>query len=188
LLFSLLANAQALPPEKFSYQAIIRNSSNQLLINQNVGIRISILAVVMGSENAEFIETHTATTNQNGLLSIQIGNGKPVTGDLLSAINSNAQSKKIKCEIDPTGGTNYTIISKEQLLSVPYALKANSAYHTNNADFATTATTANSVAGIAGTQGYIPVFGTNNGLGNSGIFNDNESGNVGIQNQSPLVA
>lgn len=194
LFFVLNANAQALPPEKFSFQAVVRNSSNQLIANKNVGVRLSILSVVMGSENAEFIETHTVTTNQNGLFSIQIGNGTIVSGSLLTAVNSNGQSKKIKCEIDPTGGTNYTIVSNEQLLSVPFALKSNSAVYANNADFATTATTAstatsaNSVVGIAGNNGFVPVFGANNALGNSAVFNDTESGNVGIHNQNPLVA
>jgi microcystin-dependent protein len=42
-------------------------------------------------------------------------------------MSSNASSKKLKCEIDPTGGTNYTIVSNEQLLSVPFAIKSNSA-------------------------------------------------------------
>jgi hypothetical protein len=192
--FVLNANAQAFSPEKFSFQAVVRNSSNQLIANQNIGLRISILSVVMGSENAEFIETHTATTNQNGLFSIQIGNGTNFSGALSTAMNSSAQSKKIKCEIDPNGGNNYTIVSSEPLLSVPYALKSNSAVYANNADFATTATTAstatsaNSVVGIAGNKGFVPVFGDNNALGNSAVFNDTESGNVGIHNQNPLVA
>ena len=192
--YFLNSNAQALPPEKFSFQAVVRNSNNQIIANKNVGVRLSILSVVMGSENAEFIETHTVATNQNGLFSIQIGNGTMVSGSLLTAVNSNGQSKKIKCEIDPTGGTNYTIVSNEQLLSVPYALKSNSAVYANNADFATTATTAstatsaNSVVGIAGNNGFVPVFGDNNALGNSAVFNDTESGNVGIHNQNPLVA
>jgi hypothetical protein len=109
-------------------------------------------------------------------------------------MSSNASSKKLKCEIDPTGGTNYAIVSNEPLLSVPYALKSNAAVYANNADFATTATnattatSANSVVGIAGNSGFIPVFGENNALGNSAVFNDAESGNVGIHNQNPLVA
>ncbi len=186
--YFLNANAQALPPEKFSFQAVVRNAGNQLVANQTIGLRISVLSVVMGSETPEFVETHTATTNQNGLFSVQIGNGTTVSGALITAMNSNAQSKKIKCEIDPTGGTNYTIISNEPLLSVPYALKSNSAVYANNADFATTAATANSVTGIAGNSGFISAFGANNTLGNSAIYNDAESGNIGIQNQNPVVA
>ncbi len=188
----LTGNAQA--PNKFSFQAVVRNSSNQLIANQTVGVKISLISVVMSSENAEFEETHTVTTNANGLFSLKVGEGTLVSGDFISAMSSVASSKKIKCEIDPTGGTNYTIESNEQLLSVPYALKANNATYANNADFATnatnatSATSANSVVGIAGNEGSIPVFGKNNTLGNSTIYNESESGNVGIYNQNPIVA
>lgn len=128
--FFLNANAQA--PNKFSFQAVVRNASNNLITNQSVGVKISLISVVMGTENAEFVETHTVTTNVNGLVSLQIGNGTTLSGDFSTAMSSNAQSKKIKCEIDPTGGTNYTIISNEQLLSVPYALFANTAGSTTS--------------------------------------------------------
>lgn len=129
-IYFLNANAQA--PNKFSFQAIVRNSSNQLITNQPVGVKISLISVVMSTENAEFVETHTVTTNANGLFSLKVGEGTLVSGDFATAMNSNAYSKKIKCEIDPTGGTNYTIVSNEQLLSVPYALFANTAASTTS--------------------------------------------------------
>jgi trimeric autotransporter adhesin len=130
ILFFLNANAQV--PNKFSFQAVVRNSSNQLITNQSVGVKISLISVVMGTENAEFEETHTVTTNANGLFSLKVGEGALVSGDFTTAMSSSAQSKKIKCEIDPTGGTNYTIVSNEQLLSVPYALFANTAASTTS--------------------------------------------------------
>lgn len=132
ILFFLNGNAQA--PNKFSFQAVVRNTSNQLITNQQVGVRISLISVVMGTENAEYVETHTILTNANGLLSLTVGEGTLVSGDFTTAMDSNASSKKIKCEIDPIGGTNYTIISNEQLLSVPYALKSNTASFAENVD------------------------------------------------------
>jgi microcystin-dependent protein len=132
ILFFLNGNAQA--PNKFSFQAVVRNTSNQLITNQQVGVKISLISVVMGTENAEYVETHTILTNANGLLSLTVGEGTLVSGDFTTAMNSNASSKKIKCEIDPTGGNNYTIISNEQLLSVPYALKSNTASFAENVD------------------------------------------------------
>jgi microcystin-dependent protein len=128
-LYFLTGNAQS--PNKFSFQAVVRNTSNQLVTNQSVGVKISLISVVMGTENAEFEETHTVATNANGLFSLKVGEGTLVSGDFSAAMSSAAQSKKIKCEIDPTGGTNYTIVSNEQLLSVPYALKANTASTAN---------------------------------------------------------
>ena len=129
-LYFITGNAQA--PNKFSFQAVVRNTSNQLITNQSVGVKISLISVVMSSETAEFEETHTVTTNANGLFSLKVGEGTLVSGDFSGAMSSAASSKKIKCEIDPTGGTNYTIVSNEQLLSVPYALFANTAAFTTS--------------------------------------------------------
>lgn len=118
--FGLMAQA----PQKFSYQTVIRNSGGQLLANQLVGIKISVL---QGSENGivVFAERHTPTTNANGLASLQIGTGTVLNGSF-SNINWAQGPYFITTETDPNGGTNYTIVSTQQLLSVPYALHANS--------------------------------------------------------------
>jgi hypothetical protein len=50
-----------------SYQAVIRNSSNALINNQLVGMKISILQN-SPTGNAVYVETQTPTTNTNGLV------------------------------------------------------------------------------------------------------------------------
>ena len=122
LLFCIIVFAQA--PEKFSYQAVIRNASNALITNANVGMKISILKTSV-SGTVVYSESQTAMTNINGLVSIQIGAGTPITGTI-AGINWGADSYYIKTETDPAGGTNYTIAGTTQLLSVPYALYTNS--------------------------------------------------------------
>jgi len=117
---SLTVMAQA--PDKISYQAIVRNSSDQILANQSVGIQISLLEGST-SGNAIYVETQNPTTNNNGLLSIEIGTGTNTTG-IFSDIDWGNNLYFIKTEIDPTGGTNYTITGISQLMSVPYALYA----------------------------------------------------------------
>ena len=109
-------------PQRFSYQAVIRNSSNQLLINQQVSVRISIL---QGSEsgNVIFSEIHTPTTNNNGLITIQVGAGTNISGNI-NVINWANGPYFIQSETDPNGGVTYSIASLSQLLSVPYALYA----------------------------------------------------------------
>ena len=118
----LLINSSifAQAPQKMSYQAVIRNSNDSLLISTPVGMRISI---VQSSPTGTVVysETQTATTNANGLVSLQIGMGTVVSGTFAS-IDWAAGPYYVKTETDLTGGTNYTIISSNELLSVPYAL------------------------------------------------------------------
>ncbi|HET8809476.1 MAG TPA: tail fiber domain-containing protein [Flavobacteriaceae bacterium] len=113
-------NLQAQAPEKFNYQGIARASNGDPLTNQNLGIQISILN---SSSTALYVERHTATTNDFGLYTLQIGDGTPVTGTM-AGVNWSGGNKSIKVEIDPNGGTSYTDLGTTELLSVPYALYA----------------------------------------------------------------
>ncbi|MFN9583336.1 MAG: hypothetical protein ACK566_11830, partial [Bacteroidota bacterium] len=118
----ITAGVMAQAPNKMSYQAVIRNNSNALVSNQSVGMRISIVqGSIFGA--SVYVETHTPTTNANGLVSIEIGNGTVVFGNL-STINWSNGPYFIKTETDPNAGTNYSITGTSQLLSVPYALYA----------------------------------------------------------------
>jgi len=126
LIAALIAvNIFAQAPNMLSYQAVIRNSSNQLVTGKTVGMRVSIL---QGSSTGTpvYIETQTPTTNSNGLITIRIGGGTVVSGDF-AAINWAEQTYYLKTETDPNGGTNYTITGASQMLSVPYALYAKKA-------------------------------------------------------------
>ncbi len=114
------ANSQS--QNEMSYQSIIRDSSNALVANSVVGIRISILQT-SSSGAAVYIETQTPTTNANGMANISIGGGIVLSGNYTN-INWANGPYFIKTETDPLGGTNYTIIGTSQLMSVPYALYA----------------------------------------------------------------
>ncbi len=119
--FSFLTlSAQA--PQKMSYQAVIRNASNGLIVNSIIGMRISILQG-SSSGSAVYTETQSITTDSNGLITLQIGGGTIVSGTF-AAINWASGVYFIKTETDPTGGTNYSIVGTNQLLSVPYALNS----------------------------------------------------------------
>ena len=118
LLFQNELHAQA--PTRISYQAVMTDTADLPILNATVGIRISIL---QGSSSGApvFVETHTTSTNGNGLISIQIGGGTPVTGSI-GAIDWSTGPYFVKTETDPNGGTTYTINGTSELLSVPYAL------------------------------------------------------------------
>ena len=120
----LTATVWAQSPNKMSYQAVIRNSSEALVTNTTVGMKISIL---QGSRRkAVYVETQSPTTNANGLISIKIGDGTVQSGDFTNIEWANGPYF-IKTETDPAGGTDYTITGTSQLLSVPYALHAKTA-------------------------------------------------------------
>ncbi|OYU82890.1 MAG: hypothetical protein CFE24_13740 [Flavobacterium sp. BFFFF2] len=105
-----------------SYQSVVRNAANQILANQSIGVKISILeGSITGT--VVYSETHTTTTNANGLFSLETGGGTPLSGTF-SGINWGNGSHYIKSEIDVTGGTNYALSGTMELLSVPYALYA----------------------------------------------------------------
>ncbi len=111
-------------PEKMSYQAVVRDANNDLIINQSAGMRISIL---QGSTSGTSVysETQNPTTNANGLVSIEIGTG--TTSDDFSTVDWANGPYFIKTETDLGGGTNYSITGTSQLMSVPYALHAKTA-------------------------------------------------------------
>jgi len=118
LVLSISTTLLAQAPSRMSYQAIIRSSTNELIINRVVGMKISILH---GSSTgtAVYMETQTPTTNANGLVSIEIGGASG-----FESIDWADGTYFIKTESDPSGGVNYTITHTSQLLSVPYALFA----------------------------------------------------------------
>ena len=107
-------------PNKMSYQAVIRNSTNNLVVNQSIGMQVSI---IQGSSTGTvvFSERHTPTTNANGLVSIEIGDGISVFG-VFSGIDWGNGPFFIKTETDPNGGVSYSIAGVSQLLSVPFSL------------------------------------------------------------------
>lgn len=113
---SLIAQA----PQKMTYQAVVRNSSNALVQNSTIGMKVTLL---QGSATGTvvYVETHAPRTNENGLLNIEIGGGKVDTGTYQNGIFWGGGPYFLKTEIDPMGSANYTITATSELLSVPYS-------------------------------------------------------------------
>ncbi|MEI8205020.1 MAG: hypothetical protein WCH34_18525, partial [Bacteroidota bacterium] len=122
-LFLISGLLYAQVPQKFNYQAVARDASGNLLANQNLTFRISIL---QGSVNGTLVyqETHQKTTNAYGQVTLIIGSGTVLSGNF-NTINWGANSYYIKTEMKPTGGFDFLLMGTSQLLSVPYALYSN---------------------------------------------------------------
>lgn len=148
--FSLSIFAQS--PDLMSYQAVLRNAENSLITNQAVAVQISIM---QGTPNASplYTEVHTLNTNANGLISLKIGTG--VSGDDFSLIDWSSGPYFLKTETDPAGGTNYTISSTSQLLSVPFAKYADEAGNVFSGNYGDLAGAPTNVGAFANDAGYI---------------------------------
>jgi hypothetical protein len=120
LFVTVLGWAQS--PHAFKYQALLRDQNGALLINKNVVIRISILQTSIEGSSV-FSETHRGTSSSSGTISLEIGNGTPVSGSF-DLIRWGNDSFFVKVEMDPNGGSAFELLGVAQLLSVPYALYA----------------------------------------------------------------
>jgi hypothetical protein len=119
-IISGLLHAQA--PQKFNYQAVARDTSGNLLVNQNITFRISILSGSI-SGTPVYQEKHIVTTNSYGQTTLNIGGGYAISGNF-NSINWGDTSYFVKTEIYIQGGSDYLSMGTSQLLSVPYALYA----------------------------------------------------------------
>ena len=122
IIFTIISTIFAQSPESFKYQAIVRDDAGTVIPNQDVSFQLSILE---GSETGTsvYAETFTETTNSYGLVSLNIGEGTPVSGSF-STINWGSNSYFLKVELDETGGTTYEHIGTSKLNSVPYSLQS----------------------------------------------------------------
>ena len=112
---------KAQTPEGFKYQAIIRDATSNVLANQPVGVQIGIVQASQAG-TIVYTETFTPTTNQYGLINLNIGEG--TSSDIFEDINWVNGPYFIKLEVDVTGGTNYADLGTSPLKSVPFALLA----------------------------------------------------------------
>jgi len=122
LFITFLTFAQV--PQGISYQAIALNGSGAPVVSSNVRVKLSILDT-SASGTVLYSETQLKTTNAQGLFNLTIGQGTLVSG-AFNTINWGVNTKFLKVEMDASGGTNYVAVGTTQLLSVPYALAADS--------------------------------------------------------------
>lgn len=131
-LFSLVSLSQV--PESLNYQAIVRNSEGELVKNQNLSARVSIVDDQTGT-NVIYQETLQTSTNEYGSLNIKIGAGTESIG-AFNDIDWASSERFIQVEIDL--GEGYINLGSVQLVSVPYALYAKQVLDKNDADSDTT--------------------------------------------------
>ena len=132
-IFSILGSIYFLngqTPQSFNYQAVARTPSGEVMSTTDLGIRMSI---VDGISTEVYAESHSLTTNQLGLFSLQVGMGTVISGDIAN-IDWTGGPYYLKVDIDYSGGTDYIPVGSSQIMSVPYALHAETAAQVDDAD------------------------------------------------------
>ncbi len=130
LAFAIATFAQA--PQSFKYQAVARDASQQIIKNQVIGLRFSLIeGSTMG--NSVYSEVHYPTTSDLGVFSLEVGKGIIQGGAMTNADWGN-MNYFLRVELDPQGGNNFQMMGISQLLSVPYALHAATVADKDDAD------------------------------------------------------
>ena len=114
ILAAILLMAVGAAAQKLSYQAVVRNSSNELVPNTALTVEVSILDAVGA---VQYAETHSATTNQNGLLVLTIGDGTVTAGTTVADVNWNGAA--IQSVVKNGGAVVATITSPVNAKAMP---------------------------------------------------------------------
>ena len=150
------------PPHSFKYQAVLRDNLGNIMANTpNVGIKITIHEA-SATGLAKYQESFTVTTNQYGLVNLNIGSGMILSGSF-AAITWGSNAYFIQIEVNTGGG--FIDMGATQLLSVPYALYSESSGGSGTTG-PTGPTGANGATGAAGATG---ATGANGATGPQGI-------------------
>jgi len=110
-------------PRGFNYQAIVRDGSKEPIISKPIKVRITIETSIAATV---YQEEHTTSTDEFGIMAIVIGDGTPTGTDIFDEIDWNKEALYIKTELQYPVGGSYTEMGTAPLLSVPYAMVADS--------------------------------------------------------------
>ncbi|MDB4710105.1 collagen-like protein [Flavobacteriales bacterium] len=153
-------------PEGFKYQAVVRDAGNFILTNQAVGMQMTIQQGAIGGTTV-YQETFAPTTNNYGLVNLEIGNGTVLSGDF-TTIDWSAGPYYIETAVDVNGGTSYDVMGTSQLMSVPYALYAKTSGNGQGPVGPQGATGAQGPQGPVGNDGAVGATGPQGPAGNDG--------------------
>ena len=155
-------------PHSFKYQAIVRDANGSAMINSSVGVMINLFQDSCNGNNI-YRESFVVTSNNYGLINLNIGEGSQISPNSLGSINWATGPYFIETAIDLTGtGSNHQVMTCNQLLSVPYALYAE--------------TSGSSTPGPQGIQGDTGPTGSTGATGDTG-----PTGPTGPTGQNGLV-
>ena len=127
-LFSNYLFAQS-PPQSFTYQTVIRDNAYNIIANEDITLRISIIQDSPVG-NLVYQEKFPVTTSPIGLVNLNIGEGFTPSGDFEN-IDWGNHIFFLEIAADFDNNDTYVVFGSTQLRSVPYALYALNAGNAN---------------------------------------------------------
>ena len=181
-LFTLLAfvitiTTFAQAPQGFNYQATVRNSAGALIVNQNVLFKFNIMQNSQTSLPV-YSETHQVPTDDLGQVNLTVGQGTATTGTF-AGINWGNGNYYLGIELNT--GSGFVAMGTTQLLSVPYALYANSAGSSNTSNMMVSPTV--TTAAVSNLTMFKATLTAN--IANANLNQINERGFAYSVNQNP---
>lgn len=113
-------------PQGMKYQAVARNLSGNVLSGQSITLKINLLTQDAKGSVIYYSESHAVTTNQVGLFTLTIGEGKIEKGKFTDIPWSTADIW-MQVAIKDKGQQDFMTISNSKLLAVPYAFHSETA-------------------------------------------------------------
>jgi uncharacterized protein (TIGR02145 family) len=104
-------------PQSIPYQALVRNTDGSVMADASMAITFKIHDNT-ATGTVVYEESHAATTNAQGLISLNVGNGAAVSGTF-SGINWGSGSKFLHVLMN--AGSGVVDLGTQQMMSVPYA-------------------------------------------------------------------
>jgi hypothetical protein len=127
---ALLAQA----PGAFKFQGVARDANGQVYRTTAIQLRLALLEEDSSlNPLAIYEEQHTIFTSPQGVFSVNIGEGTPLIGSFTLADWQNNQYS-LQVQFNADGSNNFIDLGKSKLLSVPYALHAESVTNSDDAD------------------------------------------------------
>jgi hypothetical protein len=115
IFLATIFQSQAQAPTQFNYQAVLRDGNGQVMANEYQTIQVDILKDSPTGQSI-FTEIHEVTTSAHGAINLIVGSGVSLSG-----IPWHTGDYYLQIRVDDK------ILGTSPLLSVPYALHANTA-------------------------------------------------------------
>lgn len=110
-------------PQAISYQAVLRDPVSGAPLAGATATGHYLLHAGVPAGTVVYEETHAISANDQGLFTLRIGGGTPVSGSF-SNIDWGSGTYFLEAQLDVGNSGSFTAMGTQELLSVPYALRA----------------------------------------------------------------